>query len=485
MPNTDTLLSEKCGALGRTIIYQKNSVTNKVIRLNTSNSLATSVVDRVKDLAREVFLPHGYPDSVSSDYLEYQVWDTIQAFCSTITGTFTTQAILKSVGVGDAEATPFAAALTWIMKDGTGMLGRIVFAWWKGNSLDADCKKWRLCADILNDGAMFLELLAPYVGHFSLQILCVTTSMKAVVGVAGGATRASITQHQAIQGNMADVSAKDGSQETCVNLIASIVGIFLLAVVTDWRWEWIVFFLFVGVHLVANYFAVCSLNLPHLNTARLNHVLNTYLHYDTVPQPTIVNKNESVIIGFGPAISDLCGFKIKLGQSVKRLPATVTAFELSFLVDMYKNSKYLVVPDVKSRIMYVILEKGESVEDAIGAYFHTVLLGIATCYYNQENSNVYANRHLNHTTSVTRLHTALKSHQKIVVHKNEKLPIDALKTFFTFAQQEVAMFFVALRTNGWNLNTHSIEIGGWRGQWKDLLTRSPVHHPPFDRQKTE
>lgn len=53
------------------------------------------------------------------------------------------------------------------------------------------------------------------------------------MGVAGGATRASITQHQAIKGNMADVSAKDGSQETFVNLIASIIGIFLLALISD------------------------------------------------------------------------------------------------------------------------------------------------------------------------------------------------------------------------------------------------------------
>lgn len=84
------------------------------------------------DFARKVFLPYGYPDSVSNDYLEYQIWDTVQAFCSTITGTFTTQAILKGVGVGNADAAPLAAAITWIMKDGTGMIGRIVFASWKG-----------------------------------------------------------------------------------------------------------------------------------------------------------------------------------------------------------------------------------------------------------------------------------------------------------------------------------------------------------------
>ena len=32
------------------------------------------------------------------------------------------------------------------------------------------------------------------------------------MGVAGGATRAALTQHQARHNNMADVSAKDGSQ---------------------------------------------------------------------------------------------------------------------------------------------------------------------------------------------------------------------------------------------------------------------------------
>lgn len=53
------------------------------------------------------------------------------------------------------------------------------------------------------------------------------------VGVAGGATRASITNHQAIKGNMAEISAKDGSQETLVNLIASFVGIFLINYFTD------------------------------------------------------------------------------------------------------------------------------------------------------------------------------------------------------------------------------------------------------------
>ncbi|KAK3750644.1 hypothetical protein QZH41_012811, partial [Actinostola sp. cb2023] len=62
------------------------------------------------------FLPQGYPESVSKDYLEYQLWDTSQAFCSSITGTLATQAMLKGYGVGDDKATVLAATITWLLR---------------------------------------------------------------------------------------------------------------------------------------------------------------------------------------------------------------------------------------------------------------------------------------------------------------------------------------------------------------------------------
>lgn len=86
----------------------------------------------VLNFFRELILPNGYPESVSDDYLEYQIWDTMQAFCSTIIGAFKTRAVLKGVGVGDSTANAVSAAITWILRDGIGMFGRIIFAWWKG-----------------------------------------------------------------------------------------------------------------------------------------------------------------------------------------------------------------------------------------------------------------------------------------------------------------------------------------------------------------
>lgn len=56
----------------------------------------------------------------------------LQAFASTIMGTLTTHSIMQGVGVGESTATPLAAAITWILKDGTGMIGRIALTWWKG-----------------------------------------------------------------------------------------------------------------------------------------------------------------------------------------------------------------------------------------------------------------------------------------------------------------------------------------------------------------
>lgn len=41
---------------------------------------------------------------------------------------------------------------------------------------------------------------------------------------------------KALRNNLADVSAKDGSQETCVNLIASLIGVFMLSFL-DARWR--------------------------------------------------------------------------------------------------------------------------------------------------------------------------------------------------------------------------------------------------------
>ncbi len=80
------------------------------------------------------------------------------------------------------------------------------------------------------------------------------------MGVAGGATRAAITQHQAKRNNISDVAAKDKSQETLVNLLAMAANLTILPLVgNDIFFTWLLFLILVILHLFANYKAVGSL----------------------------------------------------------------------------------------------------------------------------------------------------------------------------------------------------------------------------------
>ena len=294
-----------------------------------------------------MLLPEGYPASVSADYLEYQVWDTLQvttytsssssssqAFASSITGSLATAAVLQEVGVGDAAATPLAATLTWLVKDGAGMLGRIVFAAYAGTSLDHDCKRWRLFADATNDLVMLVELAAPLLpAGLLLPTLCLAGVGRSLVGVAGGASKAAVAQHQALRSNMADLAAKDGSQETLVNLVALCLNLALLPLVSGSLAVTLAMFaVLTCLHLYANYRAVTCLVLPTLNSARLGLVARHLAATGEVLGPAEANRRE-------PVLRRAAGLPCRLGVSL----VEVAAAELPLLEAAVRGEEEVLV----------------------------------------------------------------------------------------------------------------------------------------------
>ena len=238
-------------------------------------SRARPFLERAWHGLKSVFMPEGFPESVSEDYLEYQVWDTAQALCSTLSGLLSAKAILTGVGVGDSAATPTSAVLQYITRDVTGMAGRILFAWHKASSLDRNAKSWRLAADVMNDLAMFVELLSPLFPALFLWLACAGSLLRSLVGVAGAATRTALTMHQARAGNIADVTAKDGSQETAVNIAGLLIGAYLLnalAAIEDpvrsQAVTWMVFVALTMGHIYSNYRAVRAVVMETLNDQR-------------------------------------------------------------------------------------------------------------------------------------------------------------------------------------------------------------------------
>lgn len=200
------------------------------------------------------------------------------------------------MGVGDDKASVLSATFVWLIKDGVGMLGRILFAWFHGTGLDSNLKMWRFYADILNDLATSFDLIAPFFKDFLLPISCVSNLFRSIVGVAGGSTRAALTQHQAIAQNMGDVSAKDGSQETLVNLLALIVNIYLLHTIKrDRILVWSLYFLLTILHLYANYRAIRTLQLRTWNWNRFVLLCENYFRFRTIETIEFINRREPIL----------------------------------------------------------------------------------------------------------------------------------------------------------------------------------------------
>ncbi|XP_063837664.1 RUS family member 1 isoform X2 [Ostrinia nubilalis] len=476
----EIVVKEKYGSSPNVRYYVKPPEQSNIVVLDEQ---------KLSDVAgwfTKIFLPQGYPDSVSKDYIAYQVWDTAQAFCSTITGTLATQEVLRGVGVGDTAATPLAATVTWVIKDGCGHLGKIFFAFSHGTYLDAYSKKWRLYADTLNDAAMCIEIALPLFKNYTTFALCVSTVMKAIVGVAGGATRAAMTQHHAIRGNMADVSAKDSAQETAVNLVASFAALLIITVFGN---SLVIFLLMMVLHIIFNYFAVRAVCLRTLNEPRFLQVVDTYLRQEVLPTPCEINRKEPIIFyHLGPNLLDLklCGFQIRVGCSIKKfISQRPKASYMMSIKEVYSERMYVLVPCINKRKMYVLIKDDATTDDILCAYFHAVLLSIIVCAINDFPLSMY------HSNGDSRPFAQVcQTLQSAEWSREPTETPDTLSGFLyeptheligyvdKIVQTEWRRVRAGLITTGWDLSKHLIMVDEWRVCSKKIVTESiPMEKP--------
>lgn len=420
----------------------------------------------VKQVFSAIFLPQGYPDSVSDDYLAYQIWDTVQAFASSITGTLAAHAVLKGVGVGDKEATVLAATVTWLLKDGAGMVGRIVFAWAKGTGLDCDAKRWRLFADLLNDLAIFLDILAPTFGDYFTAVVCVSGVCRSMVGVAGGATRAALTQHQARRNNMADVSAKDGSQETLVNLMALVCNLMLVPLVSGNQiLIWVLYVIFTFLHIFANYKAVKVVAMETLNQTRLFYITRHYFETEKVLDVKTVNKLEPVLFPVKRWM------KIKLGVSFEKITQTGVSYavlkevyersmtEYILGIDLKRKTNYILGLDFKRREICVTLAPSATALDQLQASFHAELINYIV-------EKVVRGQDLN--AKFAKLGELVK---EVINSPSQEIIQSILHSLLLFTEGTVDSWRRGLHHQGWATETTLLAADEWRAVWDwEMLT---------------
>ncbi|KAH6637361.1 vitamin B6 photo-protection and homoeostasis-domain-containing protein [Chaetomium tenue] len=242
------------------------------------------------------FLPAGYPHSVTDDYLPYQTYDSLQAFASSITSLLANRAVLEGLGVGDSSSSPTGALILKITGDTISRIATILFAHRMGQAIEPECKFYRFLADIFNDSAQFLDLLTPALPYFpKLGVIVSAGVLRSLCGVAANASKASLSAHFALTGNLAELNAKEASQETVVSLLGMLVGSLVVKMVEDKQVVWMLMVVLAGVHLAMNYHAVRAVKMRSLNRQRATLVFREWLDHGTVLTPEQVSHRESIL----------------------------------------------------------------------------------------------------------------------------------------------------------------------------------------------
>jgi hypothetical protein len=149
------------------------------------------------------------------------------------------------------------------------MFGSLVFAYRYSSTFEVYIKEWRYLADILNNVGLTLDLLCADFPSYYFAMTSISTLCKSCCGLIAGATKARISAHFARPGHLADVTAKESTQETAVALCGLLLGMVLAQVIGNYDTSvWITFLLLLAVHQYSNYHLVKVLVFANLNPQR-------------------------------------------------------------------------------------------------------------------------------------------------------------------------------------------------------------------------
>ena len=386
-------------------------------------------------------MPIGFPHSVSPDYLPYQTYDSLQAFFSTITSLLASRALLQGLGVGDASTSATYALLLTILKDATSRVATIFFAYRVGLWIEPEAKFFRFAADVLNDSAFFLELFTPVLGDYGKIIaLSCAEAFRALCGVAAGASKAALSHHFARHDNLAELNAKEASQETAVGLMGLMAGSLVVKVVQD---QWSVVTLMIGLvfgHLYMNYLGVRAVCMDSLNRQRATILFDGYIREGKVLSPEEVAKRETLML-VRPYARDANGIKKALVELVVSYEEAVRALQAEDVEVLDgDNSTIIVAPAAYAgglATVKIITWENASAKDMLRAW----MMALAHVY----DATASTGR------DISAYATAKGRQQQITRDLGAKKK--SAKSWF-----EGDKFWDEASDKGWYLETHSLEM---------------------------
>lgn len=318
---------------------------------------------KILDALKEIYLPAGYPHSVSTDYLAFTRWRVLQNLASAVMAVVSTEALLFGLGLGKQATAATAAATQWVLKDGFGYIGKVIYGYVAGKQFDHDPKSWRILSDTVEDAGGVLELLTPmFPGNF-LVLASVANALKGVAAMTGTATRHAIYKSLALRENQGDIATKGESQGVTCKMLGLAMGIAVSnSIGQNYRRLIAAYSMFAVIHLAANWQSMKCVQFTTLNRQRCSILIRAFLNGDEMPDPYDVSHHEQILFrpwrGFRP--------NVILGSSLS--DAVSSSSELTSAIQQAGNDRFLLSTPTPHSVR-IVLSKKAVAEDLLRAYF--------------------------------------------------------------------------------------------------------------------
>lgn len=246
---------------------------------------------------RLFFVRSFFPDDVTPDYYSFSAWRFSQRCVSATIGVFGTSSLLFALGIRSGRIGQ-AAVISWVLKDGLGRVGKMIWAGSMGKDFDVDPKRWRFRSAMLYALGNGLEIVTQIFPASFLILATLANSMKQVSMLTASATRNAMYRSFGDRSqNIANITAKGEAQIVVADLIGMGCGIRLSKILASSRQNILAAYLGLTVlDMFGIYMELRQVVFRTLNAERSSILVNHFIRTGRLLSPSDVSPKERILL---------------------------------------------------------------------------------------------------------------------------------------------------------------------------------------------
>jgi len=333
-------------------------------------------VQTARDTINGILLPRSYPFGVAPEYMEFQLWDTLQELSGYLLGIVTGSVNLIGMGVGEDAAMVSSVLIRNVIKDLSNVGVGIYVSQRYAKDFGSDMKTYWLLGETICALTSFFFMLAMLdwnIGMSRQQIWFWATLIQSLVNcgasICQGVAKAGLAHHLARAHNFSDVAAKEGNQNRFGKLFVIFIAYKMIYGILETSPFWtLVSYVFLNAFkYVCVYKSIKTLALRTLNIQRANIVMSLLdgaSEDKKAEKPTVdvfsVATRENIL---PPTFRPAFGISLTVGNSLQSLPKTRLPFE-DLNTSVFSEEQF-VLCSTSDESFYLFLREGVSTEDQI------------------------------------------------------------------------------------------------------------------------